>query len=255
VYAASWYDDLPELIPAARRAGTASVCIMADVGFGTEKVDPGDPSRLPDRVCVADPVTKALVVRRGLSQSIVVEAGSPYLDTVLPHAPLPRLDSSPRRIGLLVNPELASGPEPRSTGRVDVEVARAIQRVIATLPDTRLTLRMHPRLKSPIEVPGAALDPIEPRSTMPEFVSGQHRILGTYSTGLLVVRLLGRPALSFQPRSQGTVRRPEVFEAWGIPVLREPADLRAWLLEPIEETAPLPGVLALEGEAIHGSKD
>lgn len=239
VYAPSPFADHPRLVRLARRLGVPSVAIIADVGWGETKLDPAEPSGLPDRVCVADPVTEELLLRRGVAERILRRTGSPHLDVTVQRTPLPPPAAPGRRVGALVNPVLDLRAPVRPAPRPELEVVRGIERAVAGLPGVSLTLRLHPRLdpRCASDLPGAALDPLEPRRPFEEFVADQHRVVGSHSTGLLVARMLGRPAASFQPEA-GAAIRAELFAAWGIPILTRPEDRRSWLLASDEAVAP-----------------
>jgi hypothetical protein len=49
-----WSETARHLIGVVRRAGTPVVCVMADIGYGVQKLDATSPATLPDLVCVAD---------------------------------------------------------------------------------------------------------------------------------------------------------------------------------------------------------
>ncbi len=270
VYAPSRFGtDHPRLVRLARRAGVPSVAIVADLGFLVDKrFDATEPSGLPDRVCVADPSTEALLLRCGVPERILRRTGNPHLDGAVRRMPLARPPTACRRVGVLVNPVLDPGARRPAPPRPELEVVRGIERAVAGLPGVSLTLRLHPRLDPGCasDLPEAALDPLEPRRPFEPFVADQHRVVGSHSMGLLVARLLGRPVASFQPAGRPVVRT-EVFAAWGIPNLTRPEELRSWLLAADEEVAaPLrvedvlfrPGrsleaILEVIGEVLSGS--
>lgn len=104
VLAPFWDGSARRLAGAARRAGTPVVCVVADVGSGARKLDVNDESDRPDRICVADPITRSLLVQNGIPDSIIRNAGSPYFDSILARGPLPPPPRTTLRVALLANP-------------------------------------------------------------------------------------------------------------------------------------------------------
>jgi hypothetical protein len=232
-----FWDPYPSrLVAVARKAGTPVVCVVADVGYGARKLDATDPAALPDRICVADPITRGLLLRNGIPVELIRNAGSPQLDSILPREPLPAPPSAtPWRIGLLANPDGKREHLSDKHSRTDEGVLPAVHRALQSFPGARLTIRTHPR-QDPARIREAfplgdatRIDPLEPRSTLPEFIAAQHLVVGSYSMGLMVARLLGRPAVSFQPRRTDDGLRREIFAAWDVPVAANEEELAAHL--------------------------
>jgi hypothetical protein len=221
VFAAT-FDPIPNrMVGVARRAGTPSFCIVADVDFGAARLDPADPSSLPDRIGIGDPITSSLLTERGVPPSIIGHVGSPYLDSILSVPALPRPGGRELRVGLLFNPD---GIEARKVGYSEEDVFWGTREALKPLPESRLTIRPHPRLDpSWIEEAVATIDSAvvesADRRTMVEFVASHHLTVASYSTGLLVTKALGRPAVSFQPSPDGRRLRGEAFSSWGIPIV------------------------------------
>jgi hypothetical protein len=244
-----WHPYSRRLVGVARQAGTPVVCVVADVGYGARKLDATDPATLPDRICVADPVTRGLLIRNGIPHALIRNVGSPQLDSLLPaEPPPPPLPQPPWRVGLLANPD---GKRERLTDRnavTDEGVLLAIHRALRGRHDVRLTVRTHPRqdparIAEAFPLPeGARIDPLEPRSTLPEFIASQHLVVGSYSMGLMIARLLGRPAVSFQPPRDDDGLRREIFAAWDVPVATEEAELAVRIAGGLQSAgAPIAG--------------
>lgn len=239
-----WNGSARRLIGRARRAGTPVVCVVADVGYGASKLETTDQSELPDRICVADPVSRQLLVRHGAPETLLRNVGSPYFDAVLASPPSPPLAAGPLRVGLLANPD---GARERLADRDQVSpdgVLAAVELVLREHPGARLTIRLHPRQR-PERIgdafpprPTAVLDPLPPVTTMTEFVHSHHLVVGSYSMGLMVARLLGRPAVSFQPPMADDGLRREVFAAWDVPVATDEASLAATIAERLHCPGP-----------------
>lgn len=237
-----FWDPWPRrLMHLARRASTPTVCVVADVGYGERKLHPDDTAGLPDRIGVSDPVTKSLMIANGVDASALREFGSPYFDLLLARPPLPPPPGSAVRIGILANP---NGMRERLTDRETLTaegVLPAVHRVMHTYPRSRVTLRLHPR-QDPASVDDAFDVPestsVEPASQTPltDFIATHHLIVGSYSMGLMVARLLGRPAVSYQPPVDDDrgIRR-EIFAAWNVPVATTEDELAAIIAERLRE--------------------
>ena len=105
-------------------------------------------------------------------------------------------------------------------------------------------MRLHPR-QDPSRIaaafplpPGARIEPPQAGTTLVEFLAGQHLVVGSYSMGLMEARLLGRPALSYQPPDADDGLRREIFAAWDVPVARDDAELAALLAERWQHPGP-----------------
>lgn len=232
-----WDPWLRRLVHLARDAGTPTVCVVADVGYGALKLDPHDTGGLPDRIGVSDPVTKRLMIANGIDASTLREFGSPYFDSLLAEPPLPPPPGPPVRIGILANP---NGMRERLTDRdtrTPEDVLPAVHRVMQAYPGSRITLRLHPRqdptrIHEAFDVPASVDIDASPQSPVAEFMSTHHLIVGSYSMGLMVARLLGRPAVSYQPPwdDDPGIRR-EIFAAWNVPVATTEDELSAIIAE------------------------
>lgn len=240
VIAPFWVDTPRRLAGVARRAGTPVVCVVGDLGYGEGRLGPADASECPDAICAPDPITRELLIRHGFDASLIHETGSPYFDTLLEAAALPPPPIGGLRVGVLANPN-GLRQERRSRERFVPEgVVPAVDRVLAGYPGSRMTVRLHPRqdptlVAQQFDLPGSAsFDPLPPISTFAEFVAAHHAIVGSYSSGLMVARLLGRPAISFQPPMGDEGLRREVFAAWDIPVVTDDASLAACLAERLQ---------------------
>lgn len=243
-----WEGAARQLVAAAHRADVPVVCIVPDVGYGARKLAGLDDAALPDRVCVADPITRALLIENGLPATVIRETGSPYFDALLAEPPLPPAPEGALRVGLLVNPNGGRQRLANEKHVVPDGALPAVEHVLRAFPGSQLTVRLHPR-QDPARIDellrlseSAILDPIQPGSTLREFVAAQHVIVGSYSMGLMVARLLGRPALSYQPPMGDEGLRREVFAAWDVPVATGEHELAAMLVErlaaPVRPLAP-----------------
>jgi len=233
----SWDPYPSRLVGLARRAGTPVVCVVADVGYGARKFDAADPARLPDRICVADPITRGLLIRNGIPTALIRNVGSPQFDTILPREPPPPPAGKALRVGLLANPD---GQRERLSDRDSISaegVLPALHSVLQAFAGARLTVRLHPRqdparIREAFPLPDSAtFDPLEPRTTLPEFIAAQHLVVGSYSMGLMVARLLGRAAVSFQLAQDDDGLRREIFAAWDVPVAADENELGALVSE------------------------
>lgn len=233
VVAPSWGIATRRLVGVARRYGTPVVCVVADVGYGARKLDVTDASELPDVLCVADPITRSLLLGHGIPRSIIREAGSPYFDALLAGGPLPPASGDSLRVAVLANPDGRRErlSNPRET--VPDDIVPVLDRVMSAYPRSSLTLRLHPRqtpdrIAEAFILPSSAvLDPFPAQSTTVEFMTAHHLIAGSYSMGLMVARLLGRPAVSFQPPMGDDGLRREIFAAWDVPVATDEDALAA----------------------------
>lgn len=240
----SWNESARRLVAIAHRAGTPVVYVMADIGYGARKLDTVEPSDMPDLVCVADPVTRGLLVRHGVAPGIIRNVGSPYLDAVLADVNPPAASGSPLRIGLLANPD-GLREQLTSKGATEPEgVLPALERVLRKLPGAHLTVRLHPRqvasrVAEAFRLPtNAAFDATAPPSTLASFVAAHHLIVGSYSMGLMVARLLGRPAISFQPVLDDDGIRREVFAAWDVPIADDNEALAVLIHDRLRQPQP-----------------
>jgi hypothetical protein len=255
VLAPSWDGSARRLVGVARRAGTPVVCVVADVGYGARKLDVADRSERADRICVADPITKELLLRNGIPASTICNAGSPYLDSILAAAPLPPPPGGALRVAVLANP---NGTRERLSDRCEVSPEGVLPALCAALnalavPEYRVTIRLHPRQKADripewLPLPEAAtFDPFPSTSTFPDFLSEHHLVVGSYSMGLMVARVLGRPAVSFQPRQADDGLRREIFAAWDVPVATDDAELAVLIAERLR----CPGLPFDPGEVLY----
>jgi hypothetical protein len=235
-----WDGSARRLVGLARQAGTPVVYVVADIGYGARKLDAADASSLPDRICVGDPITRRLLIRNGIPTSVIRNVGSPYFDSILTCPPLPPPTGKALRVGLLANKD---GMRERLSNRDEVSaegVLPAVHRALKAFPGSRLTIRLHPRqdparIREAFTLPESAVfDPLPPRSTLPEFISAHHLIVGSYSLGLMVARMLGRPAVSFQPPMDDDGLRREVFAAWDVPVATDEDALAARISERLQ---------------------
>ncbi|MGE0703580.1 MAG: hypothetical protein AB7F99_00230 [Vicinamibacterales bacterium] len=218
-----WNPFVRELVSLAHLAGTPVMYLMADVGYGVRKLDVAESSMLPGHICVPDPITRRLMIENGIPAPLIRETGSPYFDewvnTRLRPVPETRL-----RIGVLANPD---GMRERLTNREERTpegVIEALQRVLGLFPGAQVTVRLHPR-QAPARIDelfslpaSAAFEPLEPSSPLADFLSAHHVIVGSYSAGLMVARLLGRAVVSFQPPMADDGLRREIFATWDVPV-------------------------------------
>lgn len=221
----------------ARCAGVPSLAVLPDIGFGAERFQSVHALDLPEQLGVADPVTRDMLIERGVPESICRGVGSPYLDTVLVTPRPPRLDAEGLHVGFLLNPDMSPAEAERSTqvNYRQADAAGTLARAVAAMTDTTMTVRPHPRMEEARAralfegVANAEIDPTRSRSTMEEFCARQHVILATNSSGLIVARLLGLGAVSFQPAPEGLAFREALFEAWGIPIVRDVRELASAL--------------------------
>jgi hypothetical protein len=237
-----WDRSACRLVGAARRAGTPVVYVVADVGYGVRKLDAADDWEMPDRVCVADPITRRLVVENGVPPSIIRDVGSPYFDAVLAEEPLRPPPGHTLRVGLLANP---NGMRERLSDRNEVSPEGVLPGLLAALealavPDHHVTIRLHPRQKPELadetfsRCDRTSIDPFPSTSTLAEFLTAHHLVVGSYSMGLMVARMLGRPAVSFQPPMADDGLRREIFAAWDVPVATDQRELTALIAEHLQ---------------------
>jgi hypothetical protein len=191
---------------------------------------------------VPDPVTRDLLVRIGIPESIIRNVGSPYFDSIVAGPALPAPSGRPLRIGVLANP---NGVRERLGNRNEVSpegVLPVLDRALKAFPGSRVTIRLHPRqdparIREAFVLPESAVfDPLPATSTFPEFVAAHHVIVGSYSMGLMVARMLGRPAVSFQPPRDDDGLRREAFAAWDVPVATDEDTLAARISEGLQST-------------------
>ncbi len=231
-----WNPFGPGLVSLGRRAGTPVVYVMADVGYGVRKLDVADSTMLPEYICAADPITRRLMIEHTIPGSLIRETGSPYfdewVDTQLPPPP-----ETPLRIGVLANPDGMREGRTNPEDRTPEGVIEAIKRVLDIHQDAHLTVRLHPR-QDPTRIreaftlpPSATFDPVEPASPFAEFLAAHHLVVGSYSMGLAVARLLGRPTVSFQPPMADDGLRREIFAAWDVPVATDDEMFETMIVE------------------------
>lgn len=251
VFAPSFRDGFWDLVREAKSLGIPTVCVLADIGFGAERFEGIDQVCMPDLICVSDPVTLQLCLDIGVPEERLFKSGSPYLDTMIGQR-LPDGPAGTRRIGLLLGTERLSPQKKRCSGRPERTLLEGVHSAVRAIEGMEMTVRLHPRIANdPSLVPeDAALDPLYPRSTFFDFLTHHHQIIASMSTGLLVARILGRHALSFQP-DRDRACRLEIFEAWGIPVVHHVDEVEAWLRETRDKT---PELLCLDGKLYQPGK-
>lgn len=217
VFPATWDQRVLSQQAAVRRAGVSTVCILADVGWGTRKLAHLLDSDVPDAIIVPDYFSYRSLLDFGFPENRLVSAGSPYLDTVLASGNVPFPEGG-RRLGAFASPE----PSPdeiiaRGCSYRQSEAMQMIKRVAGRISGLELEIRAHPRT-----LPGRnnKVDGQRGRSTLAEFVGRCQGVVATRSLGLIAARLLGRSAVSLQPVPVGDGDRELVFEACGIPIAR-----------------------------------
>lgn len=236
----TWNDSARHLIGLARRAGTPVVYVVPDIDYGVGKLVVLDPSHLPDWICIADPVTRHLLLRNGVPASILRNTGSPYFDEILVEPPLPPPPSSALRVGILASADGLREPQTGETGASPDGVLAAVTHVLGAFPGARITVRLHPRqrpghVSTAFPLPeGASFDPVDPVPTLRDFFAAHHLIVGSFSLGLMVARLFGRPAISFQPPMSDEGLRRQVFPAWDVPVVTDEAALARCVVERLQ---------------------
>jgi hypothetical protein len=239
-----WDRWTQDLIGKARRAGTPVVAVVADVGYGARKLDTSDEARLPHRICVGDPITRGLLIRNGTPASIIRNTGNPYFDAVLSERPTSG-PGHPRRVGVFANPDGVHERVRGSNVTTPEGVLPALSQALRAFPDAQITVRLHPRqnldrIGEMFPLPESAVfDSLDPASPVSEFIAAHDLVVGSYSTGLIVARLLGRPAVSFQPpMGDNDGLRREIFAAWDVPVATDDVTFAAYIAERLEFAGP-----------------
>jgi hypothetical protein len=147
-------------------------------------------------------------------------------------------------VGVLANPD---GLRERLTNRHEHSaegVVPALRRALRAFPGAQVTIRLHPR-QDPARIVAAfapwasvTFDPLPAQSALPEFVAAHHLIVGSYSMGLMMARLLGRPAVSFQPPIPDHGIRREIFAVWDVPVAATDDEFAAMIAERLADARP-----------------
>jgi len=253
-----WNPFVRGLVAMAHRAGTPVVYVMADVGYGVRKLDVEDRSMLPGHICAPDPITRRLLVEHRIPASLIRETGSPYFDEWV-DTPIPPPPATSLRIGVLANPD---GMRERLTNREERTpegVIEAMRQVLDVYPGSRMTVRLHPRqdadrIPEAFALPQSAdFDPLEPVSPLVEFLTAHHLIVGSYSMGLMVARLLGRATVSYQPPLVDDGLRREIFDAWDVPVATDEDMFVAMISERLRfpgKPLDMPSVLYQPGRSL-----
>ncbi|MEM9302016.1 MAG: hypothetical protein AAGE01_07885 [Pseudomonadota bacterium] len=221
----NWLGATQQLIGAARRAGVPSLGLLCDIGYDAHRIDPSKADSIPDWIGVADPISRDLVLAAGARPAQLLKLGSPYLDSM--GKPVSPPLAGRRRIGVLGSLDYRRRGLP---GKRSSEASMQ-ERILAVLEESgavEVALREHPRAGSTDTV-----------STMREYIAEVHGVVGTYSTGLIVARMLGRHACSFQPERALRLRE-DALRAWDVPILATDAALKAWVDTVVEGRSPPP---------------
>ncbi|HEX2189835.1 MAG TPA: hypothetical protein VHG51_13090 [Longimicrobiaceae bacterium] len=249
------------LLRTAAAHGVPSLAVLADLGSGARKFRDEQGWALPDRLAVADPVTHRLMVQDGVPPEVLVQAGSPYLDTMLSQArpaPRPRSRGDRTRICFSGVPNDSDftiwGRNPHYT---EADVMEGLTRVVDRLPGVHLTVRLHPKEfeehpYAPYAGPRVTIQPPDGRCPLEQDLLSHAVNVSTYSTTLLVARVFGQPAISFQP-PPGPVVRSDLYEAYGIPVAQTEGELFTHLsraVEGLQGRGSLRGFLYNEGKGL-----
>ncbi|MCW8060087.1 hypothetical protein [Agrobacterium tumefaciens] len=191
------------------------LAICTDVGGGAEKYKRFPV--LPDIIAVPDRFVGNALVSAGIPEARIRHLGSPYLDAWM--AGQTRSTGIHRRVCIFEVPN-----------KFDWEVRGASpfydeQQVLADLDEClqRLgvpyTYKPHPWnlhnknvARPPTEAPVSSQD-------VRELLLSHGLVVSTYSTVLILARLAGVPAISYQP-SPAPLHRKAIFEYCGIPIAR-----------------------------------
>ncbi len=233
VYTASWDGWVGMLARKAHYNGARVICVFADIGYGVEKVANFKNEWLPPFIIVPDPVTYGLLLKAGVPENNLIKAGSPYLDWFLRSKSRKKKCVSEKiNVGLLLSPE-ANYQENNAGGSLCSQIDASIRaaKSISQLSNIFLTVRPHPKmdvteLSGYDELASISTDKAAHSSSIEEFCAKQDIIVGVRSLGLLVARVLGLHAVSFQPISEGMGSREAVFEKWGVSLARNEWQLR-----------------------------
>lgn len=251
-------DTERQLIRLARSHNLKSVVILADLGSGAQKFRDAAGWALPDWLTVTDCVTRRILIEQGVPSDIIVRSGSPYLDEILHHAqngPLP-LPSNLRWCYYAVPNTLDFQTYGIENHYHETAVVAGIVNALKSVEGATLRIRLHPKEfeQHPYEqFAGETVTVQQPaeRPTIEEEVLRHGLGLSTYSTALLVTRILGLPAISYQP-AVGPSIRSELYRSCGIPLVRTEDELRDAISEVTHTRpqAPLANFLYNEGSSL-----
>jgi hypothetical protein len=220
----------------AKQVKTRQVVLLADLGTGPAKFCEDGGWVLPDVLAVADTTTEQIFLRAGIPEARLRRVGSPYLDSFLN---VEVLESSPAH-------DLAFFSVPNALDfriwGVEAPYQEAdvldVLREFVMISGHRACVRAHPKeltyLDDTQRWRGFAPESCLEVSTT-EYVINHRAVISTYSTALLVARVLRRFSASLQPKIQQPVRS-DLYEAWNIPIVQTAGGL----LKLFEAGAPIP---------------
>jgi hypothetical protein len=223
----------------AQSVGTPQIVLLADLGTGPSKFREGRRWVLPDIIAVADATTERAFVEAGVDHSRLRMIGSPYLDSFLN---VPANASPTHDLAFFSVPnELDFDTWGIAPPYLEADVLDELRKT-QEATGRPICVRAHPKELGYLD-DIARWRGFTPESCLSEptdlYVRKHRAVISTYSTALLVGRMLERRAISLQPKIEIPVRQT-LYQAWKIPIVQTAAELVSALEYPPSFGSPPP---------------
>lgn len=211
-----------EVVKHKSEEGCQVIAVCSDIGHGPAKYSAFQ--KLPDLFLLPEKFSLTAFQNAGISKDRLCAAGSPYLDHVL-QAKRPSVSAARGSdVAYLSVPNRKDWTDRSIKGAYTEEEIHRVLSEVCQERVLKLTERRHPyeiHIGKSISRPRKS---IVSRIPIEEFITKFRFAVSTYSTSLLVSRVLDVCSISYQPTGAPLIRS-EVFEAAGVELCRDKAAL------------------------------
>ncbi|MFK4259163.1 hypothetical protein [Agrobacterium tumefaciens] len=213
-------NDEAEITARFKQRDSKVLAICTDVGGGAEKYKRFPV--LPDIIAIPDRFVGDALVSAGIPEARIRHLGSPYLDAWM--AGETRSRGIHRRVCIFEVPNkfdwaVRGAPPFYDEEQILVDLDGCLERLGVPYTYKPHPWNLHNKnvAQPPSRAPISSLD-------VRKLLLSHGLVVSTYSTVLILARLAGIPAISYQP-SPAPLHRKAIFEHCGIPIARTQDDL------------------------------